>query len=44
MDNDLMVKTKELLKKGEQSILFTTVRPEVVMERGSGMYLWDTNG
>ena len=44
MDNDLMIKTKELLKEGEASILFTTVRPEVVMERGSGMYLWDTNG
>lgn len=44
MDNDLTIKTKELLKKGEQSILFTTVRPKVVMERGSGMYLWDTNG
>jgi acetylornithine/N-succinyldiaminopimelate aminotransferase len=44
MDNDLMIKTKDLLQQGEQSILFTAVRPGVVMERGSGMYLWDTNG
>lgn len=44
MDNGLMIKTKDLLQQGEQSILFTAVRPGVVMERGSGMYLWDTNG
>ena len=44
MKNDVMSNTKELLKEGEQSILFTTVRPDVVMERGSGMYLWDTTG
>ncbi|MBP2627580.1 MAG: argD1 [Firmicutes bacterium] len=44
MDNDLMRSTKELLKEGEQSILFTTVRPDVIMERGRGMYLWDTTG
>ena len=44
MDNDLIRSTKELLKEGEQSILFTTVRPDVIMERGHGMYLWDTTG
>lgn len=27
-----------------ESILFTSNRPEVVMERGQGMYLWDTEG
>lgn len=26
------------------SILFTAARPELVMERGEGMYLWDTDG
>jgi len=44
MNIDLLANTKELLKEGEQSILFTTARPDVVMERGSGMYLWDTTG
>lgn len=34
----------ELLETGKQSILFTAVRPDVVMERGTGMYLWDTAG
>jgi acetylornithine/N-succinyldiaminopimelate aminotransferase len=44
MANDLIASTKELLNEGEQSILFTTARPDVVMERGHGMYLWDTTG
>lgn len=44
MANDLIACTKELLNEGEQSILFTTVRPDVIMERGCGMYLWDTTG
>lgn len=44
MDKALIRSTKELLMEGEQSILFTTVRPDVVMERGSGMYLRDTTG
>jgi acetylornithine and succinylornithine aminotransferases len=43
MDKNLMIKTKELFQQGEQSILFTASRPAVVMEKGSGMYLWDTN-
>jgi len=36
--------TKELLKTADKSILFTTKRPDIVMERGAGMYLWDTEG
>lgn len=36
--------SNDLLEKGKQSILFTTVRPEAVMEQGAGMYLWDTTG
>lgn len=28
----------------KNSILFTAARPEIVMERGEGMYLWDTEG
>lgn len=27
-----------------ESILFTSNRPEIVMERGKGMYMWDTEG
>jgi acetylornithine/N-succinyldiaminopimelate aminotransferase len=44
MDKDLMTSTKELLSEGERSILFTTARPDVIMERGNGMFLWDTTG
>lgn len=40
----LLTSTEELLNEGARSIMFTTVRPEVVMERGSGIYLWDTTG
>ncbi len=36
--------TQELLAEAKRSILFTTVRPEVVMEKGEGLYLWDTDG
>lgn len=32
------------LEEAKDSILFTAVRPEIVMERGDGMYLWDTDG
>lgn len=35
---------EEINQAGGSSILFTTNRPNVVMERGNGMYLWDTNG
>lgn len=36
--------TKELLNEANKSILFTTNRPNIVMERGEGVYLWDTDG
>lgn len=36
--------TEQLLADAKRSILFTAVRPELVMERGEGMYLWDTIG
>lgn len=36
--------TSELLYEAGKSVLFTAARPEVVMEKGSGMYLWDTEG
>ncbi|ANY68122.1 acetylornithine transaminase [Paenibacillus sp. BIHB 4019] len=36
--------TAALLAAAKKSVLFTTSRPEVVMERGEGMYLWDTEG
>lgn len=36
--------TSQLLAEANRSILFTAVRPEIVMERGEGMYLWDTDG
>ncbi|MCX7921489.1 MAG: acetylornithine/succinylornithine family transaminase [Clostridia bacterium] len=36
--------TKELLNEAKKSILFVAERPEIVMERGQGMYLWDTDG
>ncbi|TDF95741.1 aspartate aminotransferase family protein [Paenibacillus piri] len=36
--------TAQLLQDADRSILFTAARPELVMERGEGMYLWDTEG
>lgn len=36
--------TKEFLEEANKSILFTTKRPDIVMERGEGVYLWDTEG
>jgi acetylornithine/N-succinyldiaminopimelate aminotransferase len=36
--------TPQLLADAEQTILYTAVRPGIVMERGEGMYLWDTDG
>ncbi|MFD0713215.1 aspartate aminotransferase family protein [Paenibacillus sp. GCM10027626] len=35
--------TFQLLEEAKNSILFTAVRPEIVMERGKGMYVWDTD-
>lgn len=34
----------EQLESAKKSILFTTSRPELIMDRGEGMYLWDTSG
>lgn len=41
-----MVKTStdELLADANDAILFVANRPQVVMEHGEGMYIWDTNG
>lgn len=36
--------TKELLSEANKSILFTTTRPNIVMDHGEGVYLWDTEG
>jgi acetylornithine/N-succinyldiaminopimelate aminotransferase len=36
--------TSSLLEQAEKSVLFTAKRPNLVMERGQGMYLWDTDG
>ena len=44
MNKESLSVTRELLAEAKRSILFTTVRPEVVMEKGEGLYLWDTDG
>ncbi|MEF3303445.1 aspartate aminotransferase family protein [Paenibacillus sp. GYB003] len=36
--------TEQLLADAERTILYTADRPGIVMERGEGMYLWDTEG
>lgn len=36
--------TNDLLEAADKSLLFTAHRPGIVMERGEGMYLWDTDG
>ena len=36
--------TRQLLAQANRSLLFTAHRPEVVMARGDGMHLWDTEG
>ena len=36
--------TEEFLNEANKSLLFVTSRPNIVMEKGSGMYLWDTDG
>jgi acetylornithine/N-succinyldiaminopimelate aminotransferase len=36
--------TSQLLDTANESLLFTAHRPQLVMERGEGMYLWDTEG
>ncbi|OMF38899.1 acetylornithine transaminase [Paenibacillus sp. FSL H8-0548] len=37
-------KTAALLETAGKSLLFTAKRPNIVMERGEGMYMWDTDG
>ncbi|MDD9268776.1 aspartate aminotransferase family protein [Paenibacillus sp. GCM10023248] len=36
--------TDDLLQAANHSTLFVANRPQVVMERGEGMYMWDTDG
>ncbi|WP_138752643.1 aspartate aminotransferase family protein [Paenibacillus sinopodophylli] len=36
--------TSSLLECAKKSVLFTANRPPIVMERGEGMYMWDTDG
>ncbi|WP_297425326.1 aspartate aminotransferase family protein [Clostridium sp.] len=43
MENKLN-STKEFLEEANKSILFTTKRPDIVMDHGEGVYLWDTEG
>jgi acetylornithine/N-succinyldiaminopimelate aminotransferase len=42
--NHLKVNTEKLVEDAEKSLLFVTNRPSIVMEKGEGMYLWDTDG
>ena len=44
MNNDQLNSTQELLAAAKKSILFTTIRPDIVMEKGQGLFLWDTEG
>lgn len=44
MDKSYSKDTTELVEDAKKSILYTTNRPDIVMEKGKGMYLWDTNG
>ncbi|UJF34990.1 aspartate aminotransferase family protein [Paenibacillus hexagrammi] len=44
MNPQLQLQCNEELKMAKASILFTANRPEMILERGEGMYVWDTNG
>ncbi len=44
MSNVSEALSADFLQEAKKSILFTTQRPEVIMERGQGMHLWDTAG
>jgi len=44
MCNSITELSAEQLEDAKKSILFTAVRPDLIMDRGAGMYLWDTNG
>ncbi|MDP4142868.1 MAG: acetylornithine/succinylornithine family transaminase [Bacillota bacterium] len=35
---------ENLLKEAKENLLYITERPSIVMEKGKGMYLWDTEG
>lgn len=39
-----MSKTNNLLKTANESLLTITKRPNIIMDKGKGMYLWDTEG
>lgn len=39
-----MNKTETLLKTANESLLTITKRPEIIIDKGQGMYLWDTEG
>ncbi|MFC5650446.1 aspartate aminotransferase family protein [Paenibacillus solisilvae] len=36
--------TSDLLIQAKKSTLHTAIRPDIIMERGSGLYVWDTEG
>ena len=44
MCNSITELSAEQLEDAKKSILFTAVRPDLIMDRGAGMYLWDTKG
>ncbi|MUT67176.1 aspartate aminotransferase family protein [Paenibacillus sp. NEAU-GSW1] len=44
MLKEVQSQTAVLMAAAEQSVLFTANRPDVVMERGEGMQLWDCDG
>ncbi|WP_036708791.1 aspartate aminotransferase family protein [Paenibacillus pinihumi] len=44
MSYTVNAKEQEISAGAEDSVLFTANRPNIVMERGEGMYLWDTAG
>ena len=44
MNTNVVNNTTGLLIEAKKHILFTANRPEIVMDHGEGMYLWDTDG
>ncbi|MBP2635191.1 MAG: acetylornithine/succinylornithine aminotransferase [Firmicutes bacterium] len=44
MVSELKLDTERLLQEAKKSILYTANRPNLVMEKGQGVYLWDTDG
>lgn len=44
MNSENKQDTEALITAAKKTILFTANRPNLVMERGRGMYLWDTTG